>query len=232
MIWIGTSGFSYKEWRPAFYPADLSEKKFLPFYASRLNSVEINSTFYRLPGAPLLRTWAKSTPASFRFSLKAHQNITHRKRLKLPNGVLKRFLAAATALGKRLGPLLFQLPPNFKRDDERLETFLSSLPRGMLSTLEFRHDSWFCHETYDTLRKHRSALCIHDADDHTTPLELTAPFTCVRLRRSSYNSRRRKEWQQRMRRWAADGVDVYAYFKHEDSPDAPLIARKFAEGLP
>ena len=131
----------------------------------------------------------------------------------------------------RLGAILYQLPPFFKCDVPKLEMFLSVLPRGIRATFEFRHDSWFIDDTYRLLRKHNAALCIHDADDHTTPMEITAGFTYVRLRRSEYDVERRREWQNQIRQWSAQGIEVLAYIKHEDNPNAPLIALDFAQGL-
>ena len=230
-VWFGTSGFSYKEWRPAFYPEGLSDKQFLQFYSTRLNSVEIDSTFYRMPSAKTIEAWRLATPEDFKFTLKASQQITHRQRLKLPSDALDYFMNVVPGLGSRLGMVLFQLPPFFKCDRGKLEAFLSVLPRGIPAAFEFRHDSWFNSEVYGLLRKHNVALCIHDADEHTTPVELTAPFTYIRLRRSVYSASLRKEWQDRIRTWAADSIEVFAYIKHEDNPDAPQIALEFASGL-
>jgi uncharacterized protein YecE (DUF72 family) len=230
-IWFGTSGFSYKEWRPMFYPQGLPDKQFLPYYAARLNSVEIDYTFYRMPSAKTIEGWRSATPDSFRFALKASQQITHRQRLHVPSAALDYLLTAVPGLGRRLGLILYQLPPFFKCDTQRLDMFLSILPKGIRSAFEFRHDSWFVDEVYGLLRKHQAGLCIQDADSHTTPLELTAEFTYVRLRRSEYNDERRRDWQHRIRRWSEAGIEVFAYIKHEDNPNAPLIALKFAEGL-
>jgi uncharacterized protein YecE (DUF72 family) len=230
-IWFGTSGFSYKEWRPMFYPEGLSDKQFLQYYSGRLNSVEIDYTFYRMPSAKALEAWKAATPEDFRFTLKASQQITHRQRLKVPSDALDYFVNVVPGLGSRLGLVLFQLPPFFKCDVSRLEMFLAVLPRGVPSAFEFRHDSWFDDRVYDLLRKYQVGLCIHDADDHTTPSEITAPFTYVRLRRSQYSDAQRIEWQNRIRRWERDGIDVFAYIKHEDNPEAPLIALEFAKGL-
>ncbi len=230
-IWFGTSGFSYKEWRPIFYPDDLSDKQFLQYYATRLNSVEIDYTFYRMPTAKTIEAWKTATPNDFRFTLKASQQITHRERLKIPSEALSYLLGVVLGLENRLGMILYQLPPFFKCDVQKLELFVSTLPKGIPAAFEFRHDSWFIPEVYRILRHHGAALCIHDADDHTTPLEVTAPFTYVRLRRTEYDSARRGEWQERIRRWASDGVDVFAYIKHEDNPNAPLIALEFASGF-
>jgi len=230
-IWFGTSGFSYKEWRPIFYPEGLSDKQFLQYYSSRLNSVEIDSTFYRMPTAKTIEAWRGSTPENFKFTIKASQQITHRQRLKVPSEALDYFLSVVPGLETRLGLVLYQLPPFFKCDVQKLEAFLSILPRGTRAAFEFRHDSWFIADVYKLLRDHNVALCIHDADDHTTPMELTAGLTYVRLRRSEYDDGRRKEWQDRIRSWASAGIEVFAYIKHEDNPNAPLIALKFAEGL-
>src|SRR4051812_20191138 len=172
-IWFGTSGFSYKEWRPIFYPEGLSDKQFLQYYATRLNSVEIDYTFYRMPNAKTIESWRDATPDGFRFTLKASQQITHRQRLKLPSDAVDYFLSVVPGLGGRLGMVLFQLPPNFKSDSTRLEMFVSSIPRGIPSAFEFRHDSWFSDEIYQILRAHNVALCINDSDERTTPLELT-----------------------------------------------------------
>jgi uncharacterized protein YecE (DUF72 family) len=231
MIWFGTSGFSYKEWRPAFYPEGLSDKQFLQYYSSRLNSVEIDYTFYRMPSAKTIDNWRTATPEHFKFTLKASQQITHRQRLKVPSEALDYFVSVVPGLESRLGIVLFQLPPFFKCVEQKLEMFLSALPRGLPAAFEFRHESWFKEDVYNLLRNHNIALCIHDADDHTTPLEITAAFTYVRLRRSAYDESQKSDWQRRFQTWAREGVEVFAYIKHEDNPDAPLIALNFAKGL-
>jgi uncharacterized protein YecE (DUF72 family) len=230
-VWFGTSGFSYKEWRPKFYPEDLSDKQFLRYYSSRLNSVEIDYTFYRMPSVKTIEAWNAATPENFRFTLKASQQITHRQRLKVPSDALDYFLSVVPGLGSRLGNILFQLPPFFRCDVQKLEAFLSVLPRGVRAAFEFRHESWFIDEVYRLLNERGVALCIHDADDHTTPMHLTAGFTYVRLRRSLYDDGNRAEWQDRIRGWARDGIEVFAYIKHEDNPDAPLIALEFAKAF-
>jgi uncharacterized protein YecE (DUF72 family) len=230
-IWFGTSGFSYKEWRPIFYPDGLPEKQFLQHYSGRLNSVEIDYTFYRMPSQKTIDGWKSATPADFKFTIKASQQITHRQRLKIPSEALDYFVTVVAGLDERLGTVLFQLPPFFRCDVAKLEAFLSVLPRGLKSTFEFRHESWFIPDIYALLRKHEAALCIHDADDHTTPLELTSGFTYVRLRRSEYDADQRRQWQDRLRTWADNGIEVFAYIKHEDNPNAPLIALEFAEDL-
>jgi uncharacterized protein YecE (DUF72 family) len=230
-IWFGTSGFSYKEWKPSFYPQDLPDKQFLRYYSGRLNSVEIDYTFYRMPTAKTIEAWKLATPDNFRFTLKASQQITHRQRLKVPSEALDYWLSVVPGLDQRLGMLLYQLPPFFKCDIPRLEMFLAALPRGIRSAFEFRHDSWFVDDVYQLLERHHVGLCIHDADDRTTPMRLTAPFTYIRLRRSEYPEDLRSEWQDRLRGWARDGIEVFAYIKHEDNPEAPLIALEFAQGF-
>ena len=230
-IRFGTSGFSYKEWKPLFYPADVSDKHFLPYYATKLNSVEIDYTFYRMPSAKTIEGWKNATPPEFRFALKASQQITHRERLKVPSDALTYLLGVVPGLESRLGLILYQLPPFFKCDPSKLDLFLSTLPRGIRAAFEFRHDSWFNADVYRILRNHEVALCVHDADEHTTPIELTASFTYVRLRRSEYEPTRRKEWIERLRSWSQNNIETFAYIKHEDNPNAPLIALEFVREL-
>src|SRR5262249_36186593 len=164
----------------------------------KLNSVEIDYTFYRMPTAKTIEAWKTATPENFKFTLKASQQITHRERLKVPSSALDYFVSTVPGLESRLGMVLYQLPPFFKCDNQKLETFLSVLPRGIPAAFEFRHESWFTPDIFELLRKHGAALCIHDADDHTTPLEVTAPFTYIRLRRSAYGEQLRREWQNRI----------------------------------
>lgn len=230
-IYVGTSGFDYPEWKPSFYPADLPRKQFLKYYSSRFRSVELNSTFYQIPNAARIAAWRSAVPADFRFVLKAPRRITHVERLKLPSEALKFFLQSAAGLGQGLGAVLFQLPPFFKRDEAKLAAFLDELPRELRAAFEFRHESWFAGETYALLEKHGAALCVNDSDDATTPVRLTARFAYLRLRRANYPEDRRREWQSRMRGWAEQGIDVYAFIKHEDNPDAPLQALAFGVGL-
>jgi uncharacterized protein YecE (DUF72 family) len=203
----------------------------LEFYASRMNSVEIDSTFYRMPQATVMETWRGAVPEDFRFAIKASRRISHRERLAVPSEALTYFLDVVSRLTDRLGLMLFQLPPFFKVDAGRLAAFLSAIPAGTPVAFEFRHDSWFNDETYSLLEKHNAALCIHDADEGVSPLRLTAKVTYVRLRRSQYSEELRREWQDRFRAWRASGTDVFAYIKHKDNPDAPRIAMEFASGL-
>jgi len=230
-IRVGTSGFSYKEWKKIFYPADLPNDRFLSYYATRFGAVEIDSTFYRMPTPKSLEAWAEATPENFRFAIKASQRITHRERLAVPSDALGFMLGLLGKLEAKLGVVLYQLPPFFRRDDARLEAFLASLPESPKSALEFRHVSWFADETFRMLEKYGTALCINDNDEFECPKELTAKHTYVRLRRDSYSPEERDAWKERMRAFAARGVDVFAFIKHKDNPDAPLIALDFAAGI-
>lgn len=227
--YFGTSGFDYPEWKPAFYPADLKRKEFLRYYATRLRSVELNNTFYRSPDAGRIAAWSDATPEFFRFTLKAPRSITHIQRLALPSESLTYFLQVSSGLGQRLGALLFQLPPFLKCDGLRLASFLSVLPREIPVAFEFRHDSWFNPEIYKILEENTAALCIHDSDDGTTPLVVTSRLVYLRLRRSQYPPASRSGWQERIRAWVREGRDVFTYIKHEDNPDAPLIALELSE---
>jgi uncharacterized protein YecE (DUF72 family) len=230
-IWIGTSGFSYREWKPIFYPSDLPNDRFLSYYATRLNAVEIDSTFYRMPTPKSLDAWKEATPEDFRFGIKAPQKITHRERLAIPSEALVYLLGLLPRLGTHLGVVLYQLPPFFRRDLPRLATFLQTLPEAPRSAFEFRHPSWFDGETYDLLEKHGVALCINDNDEFECPHRLTAKHTYVRLRRDRYSPEERAAWKTRLCSFERQGVDVFAFIKHKDNPEAPLIAVDFAHGV-
>jgi uncharacterized protein YecE (DUF72 family) len=230
-VWVGTSGFSYKEWKKNFYPADLPADQFLSHYASRLNGVEIDATFYRMPTVKSLETWRDATPETFRFAIKASQQITHRQRLTVPSDSLTYFHGVLPTLGSKMGIVLYQLPPNFKQDLGRLEGFLGALPQGPRSAFEFRHESWFADATFRLLERFGVALCINDNEEFECPVELTAKYTYVRLRRDKYGPELRATWKKRLADFAAKGVDVFAFIKHKDNPDAPLIALDFASGL-
>ena len=229
-VLVGTSGFSYPAWRGSFYPDDLPGREMLRYYARALGTVEINHTFRRLPTPALLTGWARQTPTGFRFALKAPQRITHVLRLRDAGEITAAFCRAATGLGPKLGPLLFQLPPYFRFDAARLGDFLASLPRGLEPTFEFRHESWFNDQTYDLLGKHRAALCIAEADDLATPPVPTAPFGYLRLRRAEYGDADLDRWAARVRE-VATWKRVYVYFKHEESGRGPALARAFLARL-
>jgi len=223
-VLVGTSGFSYPAWRGSFYPEHLPARDMLAFYAGRLHTVEINHTFHRLPTPALLLGWARQTPAEFRFALKAPQRITHQLRLRDAREVTDQFCAAAARLGRKLGPLLFQLPPHLRFDAARLEGFLATLPPGLEPAFEFRSESWFNDETYALLSRHRAALCIADSDTLSTPPVATAPFGYLRLRREDYAEHELDAWALRVSetvRWKR----VYVYFKHEDAARGTELAR-------
>ena len=231
-IFAGTSGWAYPTWKPAFYPAKLPAKKFLEFYASQLNSVEVNYTFRALPTAKLAEGWAAATPPNFRFSFKAPQRITHFKRLQNCDSDLAQFVDALEPLRKsgKLGLLLFQLPPNFSADPILLSAFLSNFKAGQAPPIafEFRHQSWFSEEIYNILRLHNASLCIAESDDFTTPeVHTAATHTSFRLRRSSgYTSAEILAFAKRFTALAQQR-DVYIYFKHEDEPTGALNATAF-----
>ena len=228
---VGTSGFSYKEWKDIFYPRELRDREFLAYYAAHFRTVEIDSTFYRMPSPETLLGWSETTPELFRFTLKAPQQITHRQRLRIPSEALDYFTRTAPALGSRLAFIQYQLPPNMKCDIDRLKAFLEVLPVSPSSSFEFRHPSWFVPEVFALLKDYGRILCIHDTDEGCSPMEITAASTCVRLRRTQYSSQEREAWRARFRAWADAGIDVFAYIKHKDNPNAPLIALEFAEGF-
>jgi uncharacterized protein YecE (DUF72 family) len=230
-IWMGTSGFSYKEWKGIFYPADTPPSGFLSYYAGRLGGVEIDSTFYRMPTPQMLDAWTSATPSNFRFAIKAPQKITHRERLAVPSDALSYLVGLLPRMGERLGVVLYQLPPNFRFDAARLEAFLEAIPDSPRSAVEFRHPSWFSEATYRLLERRGVALCINDNDELDAPVRLTAKHTYVRLRRQSYSPEQRDAWKARLSEFARSGVDVFAFIKHQDNPQAPLIALDFAEGL-
>jgi uncharacterized protein YecE (DUF72 family) len=224
-IYAGTSGWAYASWKPKFYPAKLSAKKFLEYYASRLNSVEVNYTFRSIPTEKLLTGWIEATPPGFKFAIKAHQRITHFKRLRDAAEVTKEFLDSLKPLSKakKLGPVLFQLRGDFKCDVPRLKDFLKGLLRGTQAAFEFRNASWFCDEVYEILRKANVALCQAESDDLETPNVVTADFSYLRLRKPNYSVKARGEIAKKVAGLAQKG-EVFAYFKHEDTPDGPLYA--------
>jgi uncharacterized protein YecE (DUF72 family) len=223
---IGSSGWAYSSWKPEFYPQGLPQRKFLDYYSTRLNSVEVNYSFRRLPTAGMLASWLAASHIGFRFSFKAPQRITHILRLRdcaVAIADLSRALAPATAAG-RMGVVLFQLPPNFKADVPRLDSFLADAkPHGMRIAFEFRHSSWFSDKVYDTLRQHGVALCIAQSDGLETPDVVTAPFTCYRFRKNEYSAAQLDGIEKTLRQRSAAG-DVFAYFKHEEQPTGALRA--------
>ena len=213
-LFVGTSGYAYKEWKGAFYPAKLPADEMLRFYASRLPSVEINNTFYRMPTERVLVEWTGQVPEAFRFVLKAPQRITHYARLKLEDDSLDYFLRTANVLGARLGPTLFQLPPNLKKDLSRLNDFLAKLPRTWRTAMEFRHESWFADDVLDALRAHDIALVAVDEDEGGSPLVPTASWGYLRLRRTGYDAAALGAWAGRIREQPWE--EAYAFLKHDE----------------
>jgi uncharacterized protein YecE (DUF72 family) len=219
----GASGYSFKEWKGVFYPEKIEAEAMLPFYAGRLPSVEINNTFYRMPRASMLENWAAITPPGFRFAIKASRRITHIGRLKaesVADSVVYLYGNLA-ALGDKRGPVLFQLPPNLKKDVPRLAAFLALLPAGHRAAFEFRNDTWFDDEVYAALEGAGASLCLSEREDDTPPpLVETAPFGYVRLRLEQYSGDALAQWAQRLQ--ATGWREIYAYFMHE--PTAPAYA--------
>ena len=230
---VGTSGFAYKQWKPAFYPAKLKSADMLRYYAERLPSVEINNTFYRMPSAKLCEGWRDETPETFRFTLKAPQRITHVAKLAGAEELVERFLEAARVLGPRLGCLLFQCPPWLRYDGGLLDGFLSTLPAGDLRyAMEFRHASWDVAEAKAKLSARNVAWCTVDGDDLEPSVEQTArDFVYLRLRRSAYDEPLLDAWTAELRPRIEAGADVYLYFKHEDDPGGVRYARHLIDRL-
>ena len=231
-VLVGTSGYSYKEWKGNFYPEKLPAAKMLSFYAENFDTVEINNTFYRMPGAELVEKWGREVPDRFVFILKAPQRITHQKRLVDAGDDVRQFFEAAEVLGPKLGPALFQLPPFSKKDAAKLRDFLRILPKDRRVAFEFRHESWFDDETYALLRDHNAALCAADTDEVTDPesvLTPTASWGYLRLRRTEYDEAAIQKWAERVKKqsWS----DAFVFFKHEDEGKGPAFARQFLAAL-
>lgn len=225
-LYVGTSGWAYASWKPGFYPSDVSAKRFLEHYASRLNTVEVNYTFSKLPTSAMVEAWLAATPQNFRFTFKAPQGITHYKRLKECGELVAGFLASIRAVDEagRMGAVLFQLPPNFKVDIARLERFFAEADLlGHRVSFEFRHPSWFVEDVFAGLRMNNAALCIAECDELETPDVQTASFGYYRLRKSAYSGAAIKQIASSLAAGAAER-ETYAYFKHEDAPDGPLRA--------
>lgn len=225
-IFAGTSGWAYPSWKPDFYPQKLAQKKFLAHYATQLNTVEVNFTFRQLVKESTIQNWLEQTPAHFRFGIKAHQVITHIKRLKATEDFVPRFLATIEPLAAagKLGPVLFQLPPNLKADAALLKDFLAVLPRTVPTAFEFRHASWFADATYDQLKACNAALCVAETETMTTPDIATGKFVYYRFRKPSYTGDERKSMIDRIGQHLGAGRDVFAYFKHEETPEGALYA--------
>jgi uncharacterized protein YecE (DUF72 family) len=217
---IGTSGWNYKHWRGIFYSRDLPSSRWLDYYAEHFDTVEINYSFYRLPSPENFATWREQAPAGFLFATKGNRFITHLKRLHDPDEPIARFFASVVRLEETTGPILWQLPPHFHCDLERLETFLAALPREYQHAFEFRHDSWFVDTVYTALAQHDAAFCLADRGGQYAPLELTAGWTYVRFHGGlgdgwAYTDAQLAAWAERIASYRAQGRTVYAYFNND-----------------
>ena len=230
-IWVGTSGYNYPEWRGSFYPQKFATTKMLPFYAERLSTVEINYTFYRSPTPAILAGWSAQTPPAFKFTLKAPKRITHDARLRDCSEPLHRFVATAATLGPKLGMLLFQLPPFFKKDMAVLEAFLEELPREQSAAFEFRHHSWLDDEVFARLKARNLALCIADSEKSSTPVEITSDCAYFRLRDEGYTPSDIERWARTIEDRTSHCRDVFVYFKHEEAGKGPQFARQLKDAL-
>jgi len=228
-ILVGTSGFAYKEWKGSFYPEDLPAKKYLSYYSQRFHTTEINNTFYRMPTAKLCEGWYAEVPDGFSFTLKLSQRITHFKRLKNVDEEMKFFLDSAAALKEKLGPILVQLPPNYKKDAEALDDFLGAYATKAKLAFEFRHESWFTDDVYDLLRKHKTTLGVVEKEEGEGPdasREVTGSFVYVRLRKGDYSKDELLDWARWIR---SQTVPVYCYLKHDER--APVLANALLAAL-
>lgn len=227
-LYVGTSGYSYKPWKGPFYPKDLPDRQMLRYYGEHFRTVEINNSFYAMPKASVLEGWGEMVPADFKFVLKGPQKITHMRRLKGAEELVAEFLEVTATLAERRGPLLFQLPPNMKKDVARLQAFLGLLPSQVRAAFEFRHASWFDDEIFQLLREHRAALCLADADDDLeVPFVSTADWGYLRLRRAEYGDADLTEWVKRVRGQAWESA--FVFFKHEDEATGPRFAKRYLE---
>ncbi len=228
--WIGTSGYNYPEWRGSFYPEKFPTNKMLAYYAERFDTVEVNYTFYRMPTEKLLDGWAQGTPDGFSFTLKAPRRITHDSKLRDCEDLTQSFVRIAGTLGSKLGVLLFQLPPNFKRNDAVFTGFLDTLPRGTRAAFEFRHDSWHDDAIFAALRARNLALCVADSEKMSTPAIATADYTYFRLRDEGYQPADITRWGAQI--GALDGArDAFVYFKHEEQGKGPEFAKLLMASL-
>ena len=231
-VHIGTSGWAYPSWKPDFYPAKTPSAKLLDYYSTQLNCVEVNYTFRARAAVKTLQNWAAVTPDDFTFVAKAHQRITHIKRLTDVEQDVDAFYASLQPLlhARKLGPVLFQLPPNLKADADRLAKFLHALPKDAAAAIEYRNPSWFDEQIYSMMREHNVALCIAESDELTVPEVFTANFAYYRLRKSDYTEQVIEQVEQRLRA-AAQQREVYAFLKHEDTPEGAINARKLLQKL-
>lgn len=230
-FWIGTSGYNYPEWKGRFYPEKLPSAKMLPYYAERFSTVEINYTFYRAPNEKIVEGWNKATPEDFKLTLKAPRRITHDRRLRDCGDLVRQFLETASTLGPKLGALLFQLPPNLKKDAALLDVFLDSFPPRVCAAFEFRHESWLDDEVYERLRTRNLALCVADSERLSTPVIVTADYAYFRLRDEGYTPDDIARWGDVMRETTSACREVFVYFKHEEEGKGPEFAKLLMQHL-
>ena len=231
-VWVGTSGYNYPEWKGSFYPEKFPAAKMLPYYAERLDTVEINYTFYRVPNEKILAGWDRETPPGFRLTLKAPKRITHIAKLHDCADLLQYFLKTAATLGPKLGAILFQLPPYFRKDLAVLDEFVSLLPAGTCAAFEFRHASWMDAEVFARLKAAGLALCIADSEKFSTPVEITAAtYAYFRLRDEGYTAQDLERWAGVIRESTAQCREVFVYFKHEEAGKGPEFARLLLAAL-
>jgi uncharacterized protein YecE (DUF72 family) len=229
---VGTSGYNFPEWRGSFYPPKLASKHWLEYYAQQLGTVEINYTFYRMPNEKTVAGWNAATPEAFTFVLKAPQRITHIARLRNIDESLRIFLELIRKLNAKLGAVLFQLPPNFKKDLARLGDLLTQFPTDVRAACEFRHASWWSDDVYDLLRSTNTALCIADTEEGTTPLVSTANFGYIRLRDEGYDEAGLRDWMTKVQALGSAWTDAFIFFKHEEKGMGPKLAREFLQLVP
>ena len=234
MIWVGTSGYNYPEWKGSFYPSDLPAAKMLPYYAARFPTVEINYTFYRMPNEKLVDGWAAQTPSPYKLTLKAPRRITHDSRLKNVGPSVASFCQVAGSLGDKLGALLFQLPPNLKKDLALFDAFLAELPPKAPAAFEFRNTSWLEEDIFSRLSARGLALCVADSEKLSTPVRVTADYAYFRLRDEGYTPDDVARWGDTIARATENAREVYVYFKHEEQGKGPEFARLLMQhlGLP
>jgi uncharacterized protein YecE (DUF72 family) len=236
-VHIGTSGWNYPHWRGRFYPERFPARDMLPFYAERLATVEINKSHYRLLEPDEVAAWAAQAPARFRFACKAHRFTTHNKKLNDPVASTEKFFPPLKPLGRKLGPVLFQLPPKWRANPERLDAFLAAMPKGHLYTVEFRDRSWYCDEVTAVLKRRHAAFCIYELAGHRSPETVTAPFVYIRLHgpdgkyQGRYDDATLRGWAGKIRAWSRAGKAVYCYFDNDDRAYAPFNAMRLRELL-
>jgi uncharacterized protein YecE (DUF72 family) len=226
-VYVGTSGYSYKEWKGNFYPDDLPDKEMLHYYAGQFNTVEINNTFYRMPKKQVLDSWKEEVPEDFKFIIKAPKRITHINKLEA-NDSSDYFVNTVSALEDQLGVLLFQLPPYMKKDIDKLKIFVNSISQNVKAAFEFRNKSWFDDEVFDCLREKNHALCIADTDEEPVKdIITTSDWGYLRLRKSNYRIDSLKKWKERIS--STGWKEAYILFKHEDEGKGPKFAKRFKE---